>query len=57
MQGSPILPCLATVICSALLLQDWATQPVRPDVTLQQFMREAQFADEEAWIATIVEVS
>ena len=40
-----------------LLLQEWTRQPVKPDITFQQFMREAQFADEDTWTGTIVEVS
>lgn len=56
LQGSLILPCLAAII-GALLLQDWAKQPVTPDSTFQQYMREAQFADEETWITAIAEVS
>ena len=46
---------MLAAIIGVLLLQDWAKQPVNPDITLQQFMREAQFADEEAWINAIAD--
>ena len=40
-----------------LLLQEWQTQPVKPDTTFQEFMREAQGAGEAIWIAAIAQVS
>ena len=60
-QGDILQACFVLLGLAAsmpvLLLQEWATLPVKPNVTFQQFMREAQSAGEVIWIAAIAEVS
>ena len=59
------LGTLESSLCYAYALQpsyvccscNWATQPVNPDITLLQFMREAQFADKQAWIVAAAYLS
>ena len=60
-QGDILQACLVLLGLAAcvpvLLLQGWTARPVKPDVTFEQFMREAQSADQKAWIDAIAEVS
>ena len=51
-----MLPGLAASV-PVSILQEWTTRPVKPDITFQQFMRAAQFADELTWINAIAKVS
>ena len=56
MQKCLVLLGLAASV-PVLLLQEWQTQPVQPDVTFQEFMREAQDAGQEFWIKAFAKVS